>query len=87
MRSIRNSHRIARHAGQKEARPLVSGQAKDEKLPTNLPSQPALDVNPNKNLSHKGPSRTERLANNEVKEMSQTEMNKRGLYGSHVLLL
>ena len=31
-RGIRNSHRIARRAGQKRARPLVSGQAKDEKL-------------------------------------------------------
>ena len=67
-RSIRNSHRIARHAGQKGARPLVSGQAEDEKLTTDLPSQPTLEVNPNENFSQQGPSTTEIPANDVVKE-------------------
>ena len=74
-RNIRNSHRITRHTGQKGARPLVSGQAEDEKLTTDLPSQPILEVNPNENLSQQGPSRTERPANNVVKK-HKTEMEK-----------
>ena len=68
----------------------MSGQAEHEKLTTDLPSQPTLEINPNENLSQQGPSRIKRPANNVVKktpEMNQTEMNKRGLYGSHVLLL
>ena len=67
-RTIRNSHRIARHAGKKGARSLVSGQAEDEKLTTALPSQPTLEVNPNENLFQRGPFRTERPANNVVKK-------------------
>ena len=86
MRSVRNSHRIARHAGQKGACPLVSGQVEDEKLTTDLPSQPTLEVNLNENLSQQGPSRTENPASNVVNK-HQTEMDKRELYGSHVLLL
>ena len=56
-RSIRNSHRIARHAGQKGARPPVSGQAEDKKLATDLSSQPTLEVNPSEIFSQQGPSR------------------------------
>ena len=68
-RSIRNSHRIARHAGKQGTRPLVSGQAEDEKLTTDLPSQLTLEVNPNGNLSQQGPSRIERSANSVVKKI------------------
>ena len=59
MRSIRNSYRIARHAGQKGARPPVSGQAEDEKLATDLSSQSTLEVNPSEIFSQQGPSRRE----------------------------
>ena len=58
-RSIRNSYRIARHAGQKGARPPVSGQADDEKLATDLSSQPTLEVNPSEIFSQQGPSKQE----------------------------
>ena len=86
-RSIRNSLRIARHASQKGARSPVSGQAEDEKLATNLYSQPTLEVNPNEIFPQQGPSRQERPTINIVKKNQQTEMDKRGLYRSHVLLL
>ena len=59
-RNIRNSYRIARRAGQQGARPSVSGQAEDEKLSTDLPSQPAVA----ESLSQQGPSTPERAGTN-----------------------
>ena len=83
MRSIRISHRIGRHAGQQGARPLVSGQAQDEKLTKiDLPSQPTLEVNLNENLSQQGPSRTERPGNNVVKKNTRQNWTREGNMGA-----
>ena len=75
-RSIRNSHRIARHASQKGARSPVSGQAEDEKLATNLYSQPTLEVNPNEIFPQQGPSRQERPTINIVKKINRQKWTK-----------
>ena len=63
-RNTRNSCRIARSAGQQGARRPVSDQAEDEKLSTDLPSQPSVEANPNESLSQEGPSTLERPATN-----------------------
>ena len=81
MRSIRNSYRIARHAGQTGARPPVSGQAEDEKLATDLSSQPTLEVNPSEIFSQQGPSRQENPTIN-IGKKSRDRSDR-----SHVLLL
>ena len=81
MRSIRNSHRIARHGGRKGGRPLVGGQSEDENLTTDLPSQPKHWTSIQIRIFQQGP------ANNVVKETPDRNGQERIIYGSHVLLL
>ena len=54
----------------------MSGQAEHEKLTTDLPSQPTLEINPNENLSQQGPSRIKRPANNVVKKTQKWTRQK-----------
>ena len=85
-RSIRNSNRIAHRAGQKGGRPPVSGQAEDEKLATDLSSQPTLEVNPSEIFSQQGPSRQERPTINIVKKITRQKWTRKDYIG-HVLRL